>query len=78
MTKIRAVFTSAKPHIYGGFLGLILSSAIWIAFPGNVKAQENLGPGDGKGKQYWKCRWEIACDNSHEYSCSTGGSCNHW
>jgi hypothetical protein len=53
------------------FLSAFLIASVWSMFP----TQAVAGPGDGFGRQYWKCRWEIACDNSHQYPCSTGGSC---
>ena len=52
-------------------LSTFLIFSVWTMYPSSAVA----GPGDGKGRQYWKCMWEIACDNSHQYPCSTGGSC---
>lgn len=54
----------------------LLGLGLAFMFVGSFPNEAVAGPGDGKGKQYWKCRWVIACDNSHQYSCSTSdGSC---
>lgn len=52
-------------------MGAMLTATIWSFLPQEAVA----GPGDGRGKQYWQCRWKIECDNSHQFPCSTGGSC---
>lgn len=31
--------------------------------------------GDSSGKQYWCNRWNICCDRSYPYSCSTSNPC---
>jgi hypothetical protein len=53
------------------FMSAFLIASVWSMFP----TQAVAGPGDGRGRQYWECRWKIACDGSHEFPCSTGGSC---
>lgn len=60
-----------KKSIFGILFGAFLTLGLWALLPQDA----NAGPGDGRGKQYWKCRWKIACDGSHEFQCSTGGSC---
>lgn len=42
-----------------------------------IPISAEAGPGDGRGEQYWKCRWVIGCDSSTTSTCSTSsGNCN--